>query len=147
VKFKVVAGVVVFCVKDGKKKVLLGLRREGREEAGKWGIFAGTGALKEAKNLMDFAWSEFTADLALADLERPERLTPLIFVTPALDVEEAVSEFYLKLQVDPGWRPALTEEEWSPAEIQWFSKEEVDGLRIQEKLAFNTFNILSSLWG
>lgn len=133
--FRCVSCVIVY---NSENKILLGKRKEGQAEAGKWGLLGGVGAFGESKSRWDFTRRELQYDVMIKFDPAALRLFKIII---SGDLESLVLEDYLCY--DAGDQQiSATDNLKAPEEVRWFSAEEIKRLQGKGEIAFNNFEII-----
>lgn len=136
--FKYISCVIVY---NSRKEILLGKRKEGQAEAGKWGLLGGVGAFGKSKSRWDFVVRELQYDIAIKlnhALFRFFRTVVLNHLAEFMDIEDYFCYYYA------GDRPVrATKNLKAPEEVRWFSLEEIKQMNEGGEIAFNNYEIIS----
>jgi len=133
--FKYVACVIVY---NSKGEILLGKRREGETEGGKWAILGGVGAFGESESRRDFARRELQYDVGIEFNEAGLRLLKAVV---SGDLESLVLKDYF--HYDAGNEEiSATGNPKAPEEVRWFAIEAIREMQDRGEIAFDNYKIL-----
>lgn len=134
--FQCISLIIVY---DIRGQVLLGKRREGKVEGGKWGVLGGSGAFPESEDPWHFAWRELVYDITLPFAPNELRLWRRAV---AGDAKKCVLTDIFAYRLVDGIALANQFNPEAPEAVWWFPLREIKEMGERREIAFDNAALL-----